>query len=197
MRKHRRHTKKGLSGQIIVDENLAAMDLAAANEARSLLYDAVNETSPLAGSAFREANRRIGRIIENQELIEGKINRSIAQNQSRSAKAAEALGKVLSPGQTLKDFSKGTSATISEDLASAIRRWDRRPAPIPQYGSGPISRGAPSQFSMPSGVAPGRIGSAREAQPPIDQLSSPSGVAPRNMQPAREADPPVDYLRGR
>lgn len=148
--------QKNIKASLVLDENAAAMDKAAASASRNLLYDEVNKWSggtpnspSVAGSAFREANRRLSAIIENQDLVEGKTNRAIAQNKSPAAQRAEMLGKVLSPAKSLKELSTGASATINEDIASAVRRWEGRPVPIPDQ---PLAyRGSARQLTTGQG----------------------------------------------
>lgn len=186
---------KNVKAMVIADENIAAMERAAADTSRELLYASTNQASPMAGSAFKEANRRIGAIIENQDLIEGKINSSIAQNRSLPKKAIETLGKIASPGTSLKEWARGESMTINENLASAVKRWQGRPVKIPTYFGGVEKRAG--QFSVPSGVAPNLRDAPPLRQPVPPQFSVPSGSGGGPLPDVPVQPPPVDYLRGR
>lgn len=128
-----RQYDKNVKAALVLDENIAAMDKAAADTSRNLLYEHVNQVSPRAGSAFREANSRIGATIEQQDLAEGLVNASIAQKKSVPAKVASGVSKALSPVKSLEKLSTGESATIVGDIASAVKRWKKRPDILPEF----------------------------------------------------------------
>lgn len=124
-------TGRNLKAQVILDENTAAMDKAATDTARGLLYDSVNGVSPQAGSAFKELSRRIGATMEVQDLAEGKTNRSIGQQLSPLAQKIEGMGKILSPIKTMRTAGSAAGSTIDSDIASMARKWTGRPEPVP------------------------------------------------------------------
>lgn len=174
---------KDLSGQIAADHSVAAMDHAQESWARTKLYDSMDENSA-SGSAVKELKNRMSAMIKLDDAAFKKVNKSIVESGKRRAQSAiEAVGKVMTPGTTLKHF--GENATIDSDVASAVRQWKRRPtkitAPDPK-----LPRPEEVPFRKQLGPGGGEFHIDPSAGPLYGQPTGPEQLRSMVMTPAEE-----------
>lgn len=162
-----------------------AIEQAAGKIARNEFYDALEKVSG-QGEVVRELKARTGAMIEYDNALRPLENQSILESgKSLTQKGVELAGKAMTPGSTLKHF--GENATINSDIASAVRRWKRRPAGVLKAPVGrrlALTAGS-GEFSIDPSAAP-----AYGHPNPANMLRSKSSAEPMGIpQPYEDVTP--------
>jgi hypothetical protein len=160
---------KDASHQIAAEHSTKAIDAALENFARKAQYDAMDWNVPGTGIDGAELKSRIGAMINYDDALFKKNNKSIIESsQPKAARVVGLAGKIMSPGKTLRDFGAGRNVPIDSDLASAARRWTGRPE-----ATEPLTAPLPPQ----AGPAPGspRVPGVNPVGEPVWQLAPQQG----------------------
>lgn len=158
---------KDTSGQISASLSTRAIDAALEKFARNKLYDSMDWNAPGSGVDGMELKSRIGAMVNYQDALFKKLNKSIVESSRPvSAKIAAGLGHALRPGKFLESIgnpSQFNPTLINSDLASAARRWKARPEPL-----------APLKVPFsPSGPNPGVTWKQANPQPELLPTGNP------------------------
>lgn len=147
---------RDLQGQLTMEAGPRAADIARGNTIRQQFYDALNDNGLGGKEIVQEANRRLGALIELQDILNDPLVKNKAALQSGRtgiSKIADTLGKLGRPAESLKKYAAGETSLINEDIASALRRWQAS-KPLGEFATGPrpgteAPRNAANELIMP------------------------------------------------
>lgn len=139
---------KDLSGQLTMDAGARATDIARGEVVRKMFYEGLDKYGLGGGQAAATINGRIGSLIHFSDALMDKANTAVAQGGNVASRFKRMTEKVTSPS--------GKGSTINEDLALAMKRWDKPPAPIEVQLREPMgpSRLLPARTSFDLGAGP-------------------------------------------